>query len=189
MNGAVARIKNDIVYKKTIPYKAAQPILIACAQYGLKTASEICGMHYSNFDVTKEWPVITNFKMTDFSSHEIDAEKLYMILKTPDDADFIAQYLDNEMYLTVSRDGLAQVMHKDATKSKALAAVAEHWGIEQSEITAFGDDLNDVDMIEYSGFGVAMENAVVEIKKAAKFSCSDNDADGVAEWIIKNVLC
>ncbi|MCL2209598.1 MAG: HAD family hydrolase [Treponema sp.] len=189
MNGAVARIKNDIVYKKTIPHKAAQPILIACDKYGLKTVSELCGMHYSNFDVTKEWPIIKNFKITDFSAHEIDAEKLYMVLKNPDDVAFIAQYLNNEMYLTVSRDGLVQVMHKDATKSKALAAVAGHWGIAQSEIAAFGDDLNDVDMMEYAGFGVAMENAVDEVKKAAKFSCSNNDADGVAEWINKNVLC
>ena len=38
---------------------------------------------------------------------------------------------------------------EDATKSKALAALARSWDIAQSEIVAFGDDLNDIDMLSF----------------------------------------
>ena len=41
-------------------------------------------------------------------------------------------------------------MHKDETKAKAVSALAEIWGIKQSEIVAFGDDVNDLDIIRFA---------------------------------------
>ena len=188
MNGAVAHVGDSVVYNCLIPYKIARPLLIACDRQGIKTASEVSGMHYSNFATSDEWPNITNYKITDFSKHDIDAEKLYMIVKNIDDQKFIEKNLPNGLYLTVSRDGLAQVMHKDATKSKAIIALAHFWGIDQSEIVAFGDDLNDLDMLSHAGIGVAMGNAVDELKVIADYICLSNEEDGVAEWIIKKEI-
>ena len=47
------------------------------------------------------------------------------------------------------------IMHREATKSKALDEIARVWGIERTEIVAFGDDLNDVDLLVYAGIRVA----------------------------------
>ncbi|MCL2266241.1 MAG: HAD family hydrolase [Treponema sp.] len=188
MNGAIGKIGDEIIYSKTIPWQSARPLLTACDKYGLKTASELCGIHYSNFNVAQEWSIITSYKIVDFSKHEIDAEKLYMLVKKPEDAAFIEKYLNNDLYLTVSRDGMAQVMHKDASKSKALDALAKFWNIGSSETAAFGDDLNDIDMIRYAGAGVAMENAVSEVKAAADFECKNNNEDGIAKWLCENIL-
>jgi Cof subfamily protein (haloacid dehalogenase superfamily) len=188
MNGAIAKINDIVVYNCMIPFKVAQPLLIACDKYGLKTTSELSGMHYSNFNVTNEWPSITNFEIVDFSKHEIDAEKIYMVIKKPDDIEFIKNLLSKDIYLTVSKDGLGQVMHKNATISKAIAELAKNWNIKESEIVAFGDDLNDIDMIKYAGIGVAMENALDEVKSVANSICPNNDEDGVAQWINKNII-
>ena len=188
MNGAVAIVNNALVYSRKIPYQIARPILMACDQYGLKVASELSDINYTNFIVSDVWPNAKDFEVVDFSQHNIDAEKLYMLVNNPDDAAFIRKHLPENLYLCLSKDGLAQVMHKEATKAKAIAKLAKIWNIEQSQIVAFGDDLNDIDMLEYAGIGIAMENALDEVKAAADFVCASNDEDGVAEWIFENVF-
>jgi len=188
MNGAIARINDEIVYYKVIPYQAAQSLLVACDQYGLKTASQFKGTDYSNFNVTEEWPFIKNYKIVDFSKHNIDAEKIYMVVNNAEDTKFIEKHLNSEIYLTVSKDNLGQVMHKDATKSKAIAVLTKKWGIETSEIIAFGDDLNDIDMLQYAGESIAMGNALPEVKAAARYVCGTNENDGVAKWLEEHVL-
>lgn len=57
-----------------------------------------------------------------------------------------------------------------------------------SEIVAFGDDLNDIDMLTECGYGIAVDNAVQEVKKIADFICESNDNDGVAKYIEKYIL-
>ena len=50
---------------------------------------------------------------------------------------------------------------------------------------AFGDGLNDLTMIEAAGVGVAMSNAVDEVKRAAKVVTASNDEDGVAKTVLE----
>ena len=53
---------------------------------------------------------------------------------------------------------------------------------------AFGDGYNDIPMIEYAGFGVAMGNAQDAVKEKAQRVTLSNDEDGVAKAINKYVL-
>ena len=53
---------------------------------------------------------------------------------------------------------------------------------------AVGDQINDLPMIEYAGLGVAMGNAVDDVKKAAKYITATNNDDGVAKVIKKFIL-
>ena len=80
------------------------------------------------------------------------------------------------------------ISHKEAVKSKAVAALAEFWGISQEEILFFGDDLIDIDILKYCGVGVAMGNALDEVKEAADYVCGINNNDGAAKWIEENIL-
>ncbi len=65
-------------------------------------------------------------------------------------------------------------------KAKALDTVLSPMGIEAKDVVAFGDGHNDRTMIEYAGLGVAMENAVEELKLAADRVTASNDEDGIA---------
>jgi Cof subfamily protein (haloacid dehalogenase superfamily) len=187
MNGAVAYAAQERVYSRFVTMDTARSLLLACDQYGLKTAAEMSGMHYSNFNVRKVWNNIRNYQRTDFSSHELAAEKLYAIVNNASDVAFIEEHMPDELYLSVSRDNLAMIMHRDATKMKAVAAVAAHWGIGAEEIVAFGDDRNDIDMLSGCGIGVAMGNAVDAVKAAADEECETNDNDGVAKWLAHHI--
>jgi len=186
-NGATALAGNELVYSRPVPFLRARPILIDCDKRGLKIASQTSSMHYSNFEISKIWPDITNFKTVDFRYHNKDAEKIYIHKPTEEDIGFMEAYLGDDLYMISSMDGVLMIMHKAATKSKAAAELAKFWNIDREEIVAFGDDLNDRDMLIYAGIGVAMENALPEIKAVSDYMCKNNDKDGFAKWIEENV--
>jgi len=77
---------------------------------------------------------------------------------------------------------------KNAAKWQGVAAVANHLGIDAAQIVAFGDDFNDLDMIEKCGIGVAMDNGIPSVKTAADYICDTNDKDGVAKWLTEHLL-
>jgi len=187
-NGATAHAGDVLVYSKLIEIDSVRDLLIACDKFGFRVAAEYGGMHYSNFNVAETFPLLRQFKEVDFSKHNMDVEKIYAIIDSPEVVKLIRQYLSNDLYLQESRDGFAFVMHKEALKSAATASLAEYWGIEQSEIAAFGDDLNDIDLLEYSGVGIAMGNALCEVKAAADRICDTNENDGIAVWLEENLL-
>ena len=186
-NGAVI-IAGGIVYKRLISWQEARPFLLACVRRGFEVTAQSESMHYTNFDISLRWEHIKNFEIVDFARHELDSEKIVMTVDSPEQEAFIKEHLTGNMYLTVARDRLGMIMHRDATKSKALAELARIWGIKQSEIAAFGDDLNDIDLLEYSGISVAVGNALDEVKAAADYICDTNDNDGAAKWLEENLL-
>ena len=73
--------------------------------------------------------------------------------------------------------------HIDATKAKALEFITSYEGADLSDTIAFGDDYGDIKMIETSGIGVAMANALDDVKKCTKYHCKDCDDDGVARFL------
>lgn len=79
-------------------------------------------------------------------------------------------------------------INPNAGKIQAIRQLAESLGIQMSEIAAFGDDLNDAEMLIECGCGVAVYNAVADVKKVADYICGSNDNDGVAKYIEKNIL-
>ena len=178
----------DTELRRCIPFMEARPLLLACHERGMLLTSQFDGMHYSNFDVTKFWPDIINPSIVDFASHNLDSEKICIDAISPEDAEFVKQRLTGCMYLKVARDGLGMIMHNKATKSEAAADLAERWNIAHSDIAAFGDDLNDVDLLAYAGIGIAVDNALDEVKAAADQVCGDCDGDGVAKWLEEHVL-
>lgn len=75
-----------------------------------------------------------------------------------------------------------------AGKWQALERVAAGVGIAAAEIVAIGDDENDLEMIRRAGLGIAMENAVAELRAAADHVTGHNAEDGVIEAIERFVL-
>ena len=76
-----------------------------------------------------------------------------------------------------------EINDRDATKGKALLALASYLGIDPAETMAFGDDLNDVSMLKAAGIGVAMGNASDSVKAAADRVTKSCDEDGVSAAI------
>jgi Cof subfamily protein (haloacid dehalogenase superfamily) len=78
--------------------------------------------------------------------------------------------------------------HKEVDKGLGLKRLGEYLGIKKEEIIACGDAGNDLSMVKYAGLGVAMDNAVPEVKDAADYITTSNDEDGIAKVIEKFIL-
>jgi hydroxymethylpyrimidine pyrophosphatase-like HAD family hydrolase len=79
------------------------------------------------------------------------------------------------------RDWLCEIAPAGVTKWSGTRAVAAAWGIEAAEICAVGDDVNDLPMIRAAGLGVAMGNAVAEVRAAAARVVGGHEEGGIAE--------
>lgn len=88
-----------------------------------------------------------------------------------------------------SRELLLEWSPNNVHKATGLAKLIDHLGIDRSQVMACGDEANDLSMIEWAGLGVAMQNAVPEVKAVANVvTPMTNDEEAVAWAIEKYVL-
>lgn len=106
--------------------------------------------------------------------------------------DEIQQKLPKEIFdnYTIVRSDqyFLEILNKEASKGNGLRALADHLGIDMSETMAIGDQQNDMSMLETAGFGVAMGNAIPELKEIADAVTTTQDEHGVGVAIHKYVL-
>ncbi len=77
------------------------------------------------------------------------------------------------------------VLNRDASKKNALAQLCADFQIPAERVLAIGDSRNDVPMLRWAGIGVAMGNALPEVREAVRYVTAGNDRDGVAIAIEK----
>ena len=75
-----------------------------------------------------------------------------------------------------------------ATKGQALAHLAGLLGVDRAAVMAIGDQGNDADMVAWAGLGVAMGNAVPQVKAVADYVAPPVDEDGAAVAIERFLL-
>lgn len=81
-----------------------------------------------------------------------------------------------------------EVLPKGIDKAQSLGRLLEVIGLTKEEMIACGDGYNDLSMIQFAGLGVAMENAVFPVRKAADYITDSNNDDGVAKVVEKFML-
>ena len=91
----------------------------------------------------------------------------------------------DELKITSSGKDNIEINISSANKGNGLEKLVNILGIRLEEVAAIGDNNNDIEMIERSGLGIAMGNAIDEIKNKADYVTVDNDKNGAAEAIIK----
>ena len=82
-----------------------------------------------------------------------------------------------------SEETYLEILPAGSSKGVALRFVAEHLGIPLRAVIAVGDNLNDLEMIQTAGLGVAMGNAPEALKVAAGYVAPTNDEEGVRDVI------
>ena len=76
-----------------------------------------------------------------------------------------------------------QISSKNISKYSSIQKIAELEGIANKDIIVFGDGLNDLEMIEKSGIGVAMANALDSVKKVADYVTKSHNEDGILYFL------
>lgn len=89
--------------------------------------------------------------------------------------------LDGLVHVTASKPFFLEIMKKGVNKGETLKKLMKSEGINLEEVIAFGDGLNDLEMIKTAGLGVAMGNSYEELKAVADMVTKDNDSNGIGE--------
>lgn len=87
--------------------------------------------------------------------------------------------------VVLSSDFWVDVSAPDASKGAAVKEIQQIFNFKPEECAAFGDFMNDYEMLQAVGYSFAMANAYPEIKKIAKFETLSNDEGGVLAGIKK----
>jgi hypothetical protein len=88
----------------------------------------------------------------------------------------------------VPQDGrlaFVEIANSDVAKDYPLRFLCERYGIKREEVIAFGDNYNDLEMLEFAGLGVVMGNAHRELREGGFMVAPANDEDGVAQVLEK----
>ena len=83
---------------------------------------------------------------------------------------------------------MVDVVRAGCSKGSALRAWSEHRGLAPAEVMAMGDNLNDLQMLEFAGTAVLMGNALPELKARGWPVTGTNDEAGVARAIEQYIL-
>lgn len=85
--------------------------------------------------------------------------------------------------ITASSKRNLEINHEAAQKGIAVSQLAKQLGVKADEVMTIGDNINDLSMLEWAKYSVAVANAEPEAKAAARFETSSNRQNGVAEAI------
>lgn len=96
--------------------------------------------------------------------------------------------VNKKIVYCTSQPTFLEFMGEGVSKAVALERLGQMLGSTREEAIAVGDGFNDLEMIEYAGLGVAMENAPEGVKAKADYITDSNDEDGVAKAIEKFML-
>jgi len=90
-------------------------------------------------------------------------------------------HFGDTLYITKTDDEYIEFMNPEVNKGHALEFVANKLGVNRENVWAFGDNYNDVAMLEWAGWSVAMQNGKAEAKMIASEIGPDSEDDGVAQ--------
>ncbi len=187
--GALGKVEGREVYRKTIPSKTADDLCAHLA--GRKDVRyvtlETDSGYYVNYP-REDFPGWEGID-TDFSTPRgEDALKVMADFRPGGNAAEVAKRFPGVMPTAYAGEGWVSFSHPEAEKGKALYAVLREMGIDPMEAVCFGDDMNDMGMLDMCGVPVAMGNAIDAVKEKARYVCPGSDEDGVGIWLWENLL-
>jgi len=203
--GLVKKIETgEVVYSKAIDKDTADVIIKYCFENSVNFLVYTENRVYSNInnprakhfeDLNEKLPhdLHTPIEYIEYDYKyifaEIDVFKILIVEKDEKRKDFYAHHFSEFTNLAVvsSAEGLLDICASNISKGSALKALSKKLSVNLDQVIAFGDNYNDLDMFEIVGLPIAMENAVQEIKSAAKFITCSNDKSGVA-YAIYNII-
>jgi Cof subfamily protein (haloacid dehalogenase superfamily) len=95
----------------------------------------------------------------------------------------LAPVFDGRLYMTTSLPWLLELGHPGVSKATGAAFVADRLHLDAARIVSFGDGENDVELIEWAGFGISVELGHERLRAAADWICPGPEEEGVARVI------
>ena len=179
-NGAEIRLADAPIYQNLVPAADVYEILTRIQQVtpSLLVGVEIDNVLYLNRTANRTTP----YEVADLFALDKPAAKVLLFSENAEPLARLAFDLPitSRVLYSARYPHFIQIIGCTTDKAEALRTLVGEWHMSMADVVAFGDDTNDTDMVRDSGLGVAMDNAVEEVKAVADCVTKSNDEDGVA---------
>lgn len=152
-------------------------------------------IHDTMSDLAKREAKLMKLEINQHTFNDLDRHKVYekfMLMDDPQIIDRAEKLVSDDLHksYTILRSDphFLEFINKNADKGTAVASLAHQLKIPLDQVMGIGDGGNDLHLIETSGIGVAMGNAIPALKEIADYVTDTNDQAGVAKAIHKFVL-
>jgi Cof subfamily protein (haloacid dehalogenase superfamily) len=128
--------------------------------------------------------------IAEIESHNHPIHKIMLMGEAADIDSILAEFGNNsEVHWYRSKPSYLEITPKGTNKSTALEKLLKHsyQEISLASVLAFGDNVNDLELIKNCGLGVAVGNATEELKSIADHVTLGNKEHGVARFILDNL--
>ncbi len=199
-------VEGRTILDQTMPHNIAQMILSAMQKENLLFTLEYSNRNYQSsleslsaatFDMSKGnselQRILLSSKQTPMSQyHNEPVYKISFLAELQEQIDRMAQMLDNTVKV-VSFENLipdipfiaGEVSDKNIHKGQALRRVCKYFGIPSEMSVAFGDSMNDAEMLLDAGIGIEMGNSSEQVKALADQVCESCADNGVAATLFR----
>lgn len=188
--GALVKQNKEYIYKAAFTIEETNRMIT--------TAREICGAdceitidtlqnHYWNYkiDPKKQDQSWGDSIYTDFENFDQPALKMCVEIFDPNTAERMKNTLTDCDCIRFSDGFWYKFTKKGVTKENEIMRICTACNITPENIMAFGDDLADIGMLKLCGIGIAMGNAIQEVKDIADAVIGTNDNEGIADFLVK----
>lgn len=188
----------EIVFSRLLPLEANEKIVALAKEHGVE-----CLTYEGDHLIvsSKECPYAQKESwISHMPMHEEEDMTAYLNFQVPkflllDDGDYLALVeakvkaaLGKNFSVYRSEPFFLEILPKGIDKAQSLERLLEVIGCTRDEMIACGDGYNDISMIQFAGLGVAMENAVLPVRKVANYITDSNNDDGVGKVVEKFML-
>ena len=199
MNGAVVIIDNEVVFAEPIDKSIINDIVATCEKFKIEYILQSHPKVYlkNNFKRMENFYISFKIDVNRFvrEFNPTDLQVYKMEFQTADARTDIAT-LYKKWLNSPELTGIVDPFHRNNmelysrknSKGSGILHALEHLGIDIKDSYAFGDGLNDLEMIQTVGCGMAMGSGNDKLKKLAKYVVPGVHEDGVAYGIYKHIL-
>lgn len=191
-NGAQVLINDETKFFSGIDKELVKEVVLNCERLNIDYCLQ--GPKYSYIkkefhrilEYYKEYGVLDDFLEFEFNIDEVDVFKIEMF-PSDDEGCKYCESLDNEEFNCFKNypGEVYEMYPKKNSKGTGLLKTIEFECVELKDSYAFGDGRNDIEMIETAGHGIAMGNAVEELKMVANEIIDCVADDGIATYLEK----
>lgn len=184
-NGAEVRHEGAVLYQEFIPENTLPPLIerILVEHPDAIVGMEVDDVLWLNRPRQSRTEPHVRQNIADLRSlAHLPAAKVLVFADDLDHLQPVFETLPRSVRLMPSgRYPFLQLMAQRADKVHALSRLIEPWGSSLETVVAFGDDINDVDLLRGARLGVAVANAFAPALAVADFIAPSNEEDGVAQ--------
>lgn len=201
LNGGLI-IYERVIHKVVMEEFDVMKIIDLAEKYGSQIFLSTAGFNLTNGNLSPELKNVVakgslhldyrfckDFEALREEAHRCRNEILKAAIKEIDETNYgqlKQELIDLDLFqVAKSDDYFVDINPKESNKGKGVGILANYLAIPMEHVMCIGDNENDLEMVEVAGIGIAMGNAVNQVKAAAAYVTADNDQMGVAEAIYK----